>query len=221
MTYQPLDTGTRYLGIDVGNIKHYVVRSDKGILKAGRFTADEDIDTIISTWKPTAGVIDAMPNTFLANYVVDKYPFMKMSYFQENNNNPQTLVWWGEGDKYGIVYSHRDRILDQFLMGMIEAKWLICMPADADFRLYIRHFETLRRAKVINNRGIERYVWESTTGEDHFVFADLYSYLAMMGSGTGAFFGEITASDKESVLGADNVYDISKAFSDNNSGYVE
>lgn len=220
-TPKSLESGARYLGVDVGNIKHYVVRSDKGVLKAGRFTKDEDLDTIIETWKPTAGVIDAMPNTFLANYIVQKYPFMKMSYFQENNNNPQTLVWWGEGDKYGIVYSHRDRILDQFLMGMIEAKWLISMPADDVFRLYIKHFETLRRSKVVNNRGIERYVWESTTGEDHFVFADLYSYLAMLGSGQGAFFGEITVSDRPPVIDADNVYDVSKAFADNNSGYVD
>lgn len=104
---------------------------------------------------------------------------------------------------------------------MIEAKWLIGLPADADFQLYIKHFETLRRAKVVNNKGIERYVWESTTGEDHFVFADLYSYLAMLGGGAGIFYGEQTSADKPSVLGADNVYDVSKAFSDNNQGYAD
>ncbi len=221
-TPKPLDSGERYLGVDVGNIKHYIVRTQKGILKIGRFTKDEDLDTIISTWKPTAGVIDAMPNTFLANYIVGKYPMMKMSYFMENNNNPQTLVWWGEGEKNGIVYSHRDRILDQFLMGMIEAKWLIGVITDAEFRLYIKHFETLRREKVVNNKGIERYVWGSTTGEDHYVFADLYSYLAMLGAGSGTFFGEITSADKPSVLGADNVYDISRAFAEaNEQNYVE
>lgn len=214
-TPKDLTTPNIYLGIDVGNIKHYVVRSDKGVIKIGRFTKDEDVDTIVSLWKPTSGVIDAMPSTFLANYVVGKYPFMKMSYFMENNNNPQTLVWWGEGDKNSIVYSHRDRILDQFLMGMIEAKWLIALTTDAEFRLYIKHYETLRRAKVVNNKGIERYVWESTTGEDHYVFADLYSYLAMLGAGSGVFYGEGN-EEKPSVLGADNVYDISNMFKENN-----
>ena len=211
-TPKQLDVGERYLGVDVGNIKHWVLRTQKGLVKIGRFTKDEDLDTIIDTYKPTAGVIDAMPNTFLANYIVNKYPVMKMSYFMENNNNPQTLVWWGEGEKNSIVYSHRDRILDQFLMGMIEAKWLIGVLTDAEFRLYIKHFETLRREKVVNNKGIERYVWGSTTGEDHYVFGDLYSYLAMLSAGSGTFFGEVSAGDKPSILGADNIYDVSRAF---------
>lgn len=205
-TPKDLRTQNIYLGVDVGNIKHYVVRSDKGILKMGRFTKDSDLDDIIAFWKPTSGVIDAMPNTTLSRYIVEKYPFMQMSYFQENSNNPQILVWWGEGDKRGIVYSFRDRILDQFLMGMIEAKWLIGVPSDEMFRLYIKHFETLRREKVVNNKGIERFIWASTTGEDHFVFADLYSYLAMLGSGAGTFFGEVSEADKPSILGNDNVY---------------
>lgn len=215
-TPKDLDVGERFLGIDVGNIKHYVLRSNKGLFKIGRFTKNSDLDDIITYYKPTSGVIDAMPDNTLAKYVVDKHPFMQMSFFQENNNNPQTLVWWGEGDKKGIVYSHRDRILDQHLTNMIEAKHLIGLPTDKEFQLYIKHYETLRREKVINNKGIERYVWASTTGEDHYVFADLYSYLAMLGSGSGVFFNEV--EEKQSVLGADNVYDVSRAFSENNNG---
>lgn len=203
-----------FLGVDVGNIKHYVIRTEKGIVKMGRFTKDSELDDIIKLWKPTSGVIDAMPNTTLSRYIVETYPFMQMSYFMENSNNPQTIVWWGEGDKKGIVYSFRDRILDQFLVGMIEAKWLISVQADEVFRLYIKHFETLRRTKVTNNRGIERYVWDSTTGEDHFVFADLYSYIAMQGDGAGIFFAEM--EDKPFILGADNVWQISNAFRENN-----
>lgn len=220
-TPKDLDVGGRFMGVDVGNIKHYVVRTNKGIIKVGRFSSDQELEDLIDFWKPTSGVIDAMPNTFLANHIVNKYPQFRMSFFQENNNNPQTLVWWGEGDKRGIVYSHRDRILDQFLMGMVEAKWLIGIPADEMLRLYIKHYETLRREKVTNNKGIERYVWESTTGEDHFVFADLYSYLAMLGQGSGVFFKEMTDGDRPSVLGADNVYDVSRAFTENNESVYE
>lgn len=169
-TPKDLRTPNIYMGIDVGNIKHYIVRSDKGLLACGRVTSSAEIETLIDFWKPTSGVIDAMPDNFLAKYIVDKYPMFRMSYFMENNNNPQTIVWWGENDKKTIVYSHRDRILDQFLMGMVEAKWLIALPTDANFREYIKHFETLRRAKVVNNAGLERYVWQSTTGEDHYCF---------------------------------------------------
>jgi len=221
-TPKPMDIGERFIGIDVGNIKHYVLRSSKGLFKIGRFTKPSDLDDIIAFWKPTSGVIDAMPDATLSRYIVDKYPFMKMSYFMENANNPQTIVWWGKGqgdeasNKSGVVYSHRDRILDQHLTNMIEAKHLIGLETDKEFQLYIKHYETLRREKVVNNKGIERYIWASTTGEDHYVFADLYAYLAMLGSGSGVFYGEVTQADIPSVLGADNIYDVSRAFAEIN-----
>ncbi len=103
---------------------------------------------------------------------------------------------------------------------MIEAKHLIGLATDKEFQLYIKHYETLRREKVVNNKGIERYIWASTTGEDHYVFADLYSYLALLGEGAGVFFKDMTEGDRPSVLGTDNVYDISRAFAENNQGYI-
>ena len=213
-TPKNLNDGNLFLGVDVGNIKHYVLRSQKGLVKIGRFSNWSELDDIIAYYSPKAGVIDAMPDNTASRHYVDKYPWMQMSYFMENANNPQTIVWWGEGDKKGIVYSHRDRILDRMLTDMIEAKWSIGLTTDKDFQLYIKHYETLRREKVVNNKGIERYIWGSTTGEDHFVFADLYSYLAMQGAGSGVFYGETV--EKQSVLGADNVYDVSRAFSEAN-----
>jgi len=213
-----LDEGDRFIGIDVGNIKHYVIRTVKGLIKIGKFTDWKDLDDILALYKPKAGVIDAMPDNTMSKYYVETYPFMMMSFFQENANNPQLITWWGEGDKKGIVYSHRDRALDRHLMDMIEAKHLIGVQPDKMFTDFIKHYETLRRVKVVNNKGIERYVWESTTGVDHFVFADLYADLAMQGSGAGAFYGEVTAGDKIPVIDSDNAYDISRAFSENNYG---
>lgn len=212
-TPKTLDIGDRFLGVDVGNIKHYTIRTHKGIIKVGRFSNWSELDDIITFWKPKAGVIDAMPDNTASKHYVDTYPWMQMSYFMENNNNPQTIVWWGEGDKKGIVYSHRDRILDRMLTDMIEAQFLIGVKPDKEFQLFIKHFETLRREKVVNNKGIERYIWGSTTGEDHYVFSSLYSYLAMQGAGSGIFYNEM--EEKKSVLDYDNVYDISRAFSDN------
>lgn len=216
-TPKDLKTGKIFIGIDVGNIKHYVVRSDKGILKMGRFTQWSELDDLIKFWKPTAGVIDAMPDNTAAKSYTAKYPWMRMSFFQENNNNPQTIVWWGKDDKRTIVYSHRDRILDQMLTEMIEARFLIGVQPDKEFNLFIKHFETLRRAKVTNSKGIERYVWESTTGEDHYVFATLYAYLACLTLGAGEFFsGAAIEEDKPPLIDADNVY-ISEAFQEANS----
>ena len=188
-TPKPLETGNYYIGIDVGNIKHYVLGSEKGIIKIGRFTKWSDLDDILAHYKPRSGVIDAMPDTTASKYFVEHYPFMQMCYFQENNNNPQVIFWWGENDKKGIVYAHRDRAIDQMLTDMLEAKFLLGVSADQDFQLFIKHFESLRREKVVNNKGVERYIWASTNNEDHFALATLYYYIAKIG-GNGVLIPE-------------------------------
>lgn len=220
-TPKNLETGNYFLGVDVGNLKHYTLGSEKGIIKVGRFTNWQDLDDMISFYKPKAGVIDAMPDNTMSKYYVETYPQMKMSYFQENANNPQTIVWWGEKEKSTIVYSHRDRVLDRMIADMVEAKFLIGLPSDRDLLLYMKHFETLRRVKETTSKGIERYIWDSTTGEDHFVFSTLYYWLALQGQGAGQFFGEPKESDRKPVIDTENNYDVTRAFIENNYGIDE
>lgn len=217
-TPKNLVTGHYYLGVDVGNIKHYVLGSEKGIVKLGRFDKWDELEDMMKFYKPKSGVIDAMPDNTMSKHFVDKYPEMRMSFFQENANNPQTIVWFGENDRKGIVYSHRDRALDRMISDMVEAKFLISVASDKMLLLYIKHFETLRRIKETNTKGIERYVWDSTTGEDHFVFATLYYWLALQGEGAGEFWKEPSDADKTPTIDADNNYDVARAHRENNYG---
>lgn len=189
-TPKSLVTDNYYLGVDVGNIKHYVLGSEKGVIKVGRFSAWKDLDDLLATYNIQSAVIDAMPDNTMSKYYVDTYRQMMMSFFQENANNPQAVVWFGENDKQGIVYSNRNRVIDKLIYEIINAKILFGLPSDYDFREYLKHWETLRRVKETNAKGIERYVWDSTTGEDHFVFATLYYWLALQGQGVGQVFSE-------------------------------
>jgi hypothetical protein len=70
--------------------------------------------------------------------------------------------------------------------------------------------------KVTNNKGVERYVWESTTGVDHYVLSTLYYYLAVMGGGSGVFYSDSIEEKKPSVINSDSVYDVSNMWSENN-----
>lgn len=212
-TPKNIETGNWYIGVDVGNLKHYTLGSEKGIIKVGRFTNWQKLDDILTFYKPKAGVIDAMPDNTMSKYYVEKYPFMQMSYFQENANNPQTIIWQGEGDKTGIVYSHRDRVIDRMLADMVEAKFLIALNSDKEFLLYVKHFETLRRIKETNSKGIERYVWDSTTGEDHFVFSTLYWWLAIQNGG-GVHIPETLP--RTPLIDIDNNIDVARFLRENN-----
>ena len=188
-TPKNLVTQDYYLGIDVGNICHYVLGSEKGIIKIGKFSDRSFVDKLMKQYKPTL-VIDAMPDTNLSRYCVDTFRGAYMSYFKENSDNPRTLVWWGKGneenDKKGIVYSNRNRMLDQLIEKILVAEVLFGVPTDNEFREFIKHWETLRRIKVVSNRGIESYEWDSTTGVDHYCFATLYWYLATLGKASGS-----------------------------------
>lgn len=217
-TPRNLETGNWYLGVDVGNIKHYVLGSEKGVVKIGRFSKWSDLDDIMKQYKPKL-VIDAMPDNTMSKYYVENYRNAMMSYFQENKNNPKTIVWWGENDKSGVVYSNRNRILDQLIDEILNAKILFAFPSDIEVKNYLKHWETLRRTKVTDNKGIESYAWDSTTGEDHYVFATLYYYLACLGGyGVGQYMPEPSRNkDKKILIGNDNVMgDIGEILAANN-----
>ncbi len=188
-TPKDLKTGNWFLGVDVGNIKHFTLGSEKGIIKVGKFTEWGVLEAMMKHYKPKL-VIDALPDSTMSKYFVKTYRNALMWYPQENANNPQLVVWYGEGDKQGIIYSHRDRSLDMMIDDMVQAKFLIAVPSNKEFLDYIKHFETLRRVKDTNAKGIERYIWESTTGQDHFCFSTLYYRLAVASQGNGTFLPE-------------------------------
>lgn len=198
-----------FLGVDVGNIKHYVLGTELGIVKVGKFTQWSDLDDMMKFYKPTL-VIDAMPDNTMSKYFVETYERAYMSFFQDNTNNPQTIVWWGKPadpnsstNKQGIVYSNRNRILDQMIDYILQAKILFGMPSDASLREFIAHFLTMRRVKETNAKGIEHYVWASTNGTDHYCFALLYYYLARLSHGSGTFY-PLATQEQPSLITRDN-----------------
>ncbi|HBZ37386.1 MAG TPA: hypothetical protein DEO59_02540 [Balneola sp.] len=217
-TPKNLETGKWFLGVDVGNIKHYVLGSEKGPTKIGRFSKWTDLDEIMKQYKPKL-VIDAMPDNTMSKYYVENYRNALMSFFQENKNNPKTIVWWGENDREGVVYSNRNRILDQLIDEILNAKILFGLSSDSEIKNYLKHWETLRRVKIVDNKGIESYQWDSTTGEDHYVFATLYYYLATLGDfGVGKYMPEaLRGTDSKILIGNDNVMgDLGEILAQNN-----
>jgi len=197
-----------YLGVDVGNMKHYVLGTELGVVKVGRFTDWADLEAMMKNYNPFL-VIDAMPDTTASRHFVDTYERAYMSFFQDNASNPQTIVWWGKpgetdtpSNKGKIVYSNRNRVIDQLIDDLLRAKIRFGTKSNAEFRLFIDQWLTLRRIKHTDARGIEKYIWDSTTGNDHGVFALLYWHLARMSQGAGQVLGEPVA---EEFIGRDNV----------------
>ncbi len=93
---------------------------------------------------------------------------------------------------------------------------LFGLASDKDLKDFLKHWETLRRIKVTNNRGIESYEWDSTTGEDHYVFATLYYYLARLSIGSGSLFTLEPAKPEDLIDQDGNVGDLGAIMSEVN-----
>lgn len=169
-------TGNYFLGVDVGNIKHYVLGSEKGIVQIGTFTQWHKLDELLTRFKVTT-VMDAMPENTIAHHYKDTYPNFFINHFTADKEN-NSFIRFGEADKKGIVFSDRSRLIDHVVNDLLEGKILYSLPSDKDFRDYVRHCADLRRVKEKNNMGVERFVWDSLTGEDHYFFATLYWWIA-------------------------------------------
>ena len=197
-----------YLGVDVGNMKHFCLGTELGVTKIGRFTDWQQLDDMMKQYNPFL-VIDAMPDNTASRHYTETYEKAYMSFFQDNQANPQTIVWWGKagepdtpGNKGKIVYSNRNRVIDQLIDDLLRAKILFGVKSDAELRIFIDQWLTLRRVKVTDARGIEKYVWESTTGNDHGVFALLYYSLARSTDGAGMVLG---TPEQPQFIDRDNV----------------
>lgn len=207
-----------YLGVDVGNMKHFVLGTELGVVKVGRFSDWQKLDDMMKQYNPFL-VIDAMPDNTASRHYTETYDKAYMSFFQDNQANPQTIVWWGKagepdtpGNKGKIVYSNRNRVIDQLIDDLLRAKIRFGTPSDAELRIFIDQWLTLRRVKVTDARGIEKYVWDSTTGNDHGVFALLYYSLARATAGAGQV---LSIPEPPMFIGRDNtVQDFSVIFDD-------
>lgn len=188
-TPKDLTTERYFLGVDVGNIKHYVLGSQKGVIKVGIFTEWYELDDLLKFYKPTM-VIDAMPDNTMSRYYVNNYTRAYMCFLNRDKQVGRVLRWGSKLDEIGVIHADRNRIIDLTINEILNARILFGLPSDRSLATYIKHWETLRRVKVVDNIGIERYVWESTTNVDHFAFATVFYYIATLTEGAGMVFGD-------------------------------
>lgn len=177
-------TGQYFLGVDVGTIKHYVLGSEKGIMKVGTFTEWHKLDEILLRYAPHT-VMDAMPENTMAHHYKDTHENFFICHLGGEKTD-SAVVKWGEDDKKGMIFAEHSRVIDRVVNDLLEGKILYSLPSDKDFRDYVKHCGDLRRVKEKDKRGIEKYVWDSLTGEDHYFYATLFYWIARQMARTGA-----------------------------------
>ena len=179
------------MGVDNGDIKHYVIGNKYGIFKVGKTKSWEDIDSLIRMYQPVT-VIDMNPYPSRPREMAKSNWGMGRVYLSFFVKEPKNYQLWQWGDTYEtmhMVYPNRNKSLDD-MIGYIAEGSMKFFGSKSDFEEYIKHWETMYRADMIGTQKLTEGlapdtvqpmegVWLSSTGQDHFAFATLYFYIAL------------------------------------------
>lgn len=186
------ERGKVAMGIDNGNRKHYVIGDERGIWEIGETRDWEDIIRLIKKYDPYY-VVDLNPYPNMARKITKAYPKGKASFYVDGNKDLE-LVRWGKigTDTGNMVYPDRERVIDKVIEEIYEGKYDF-YGSKAYWDEYIKHWESLYQANMVGQKIIQeeslanadglkkmRKSWLSSTGEDHYVHATVYWWVAMM-----------------------------------------
>lgn len=172
------------IGVDVGIVKHYVIGNKYGIFRIGTCKTWEEVEDLRNRYAAHM-VIDALPMPHPVMRLVQKYPGkIWMSYFSKNKKQLE-VVEWGEGDKAGVVYSDRTKIIDA-LVADIRTQDQIYNINLSEMQEYISHASNMYRVVIEKTTpeggktGEVSQEWLTIGSKpDHFIFATIYFKLAL------------------------------------------
>jgi len=160
-TPHSLVTGKYFMGVDVGSIKHYVLGSEKGVIKIGRFGDWADLDELVKAYDPIT-VIDAMPENEISRAYVSQNPKFSMCYLGRDKESNE-IAKFGKGTERGVIKADRNRLIDYVVSRLQQGELQFHVPADSMFRLLLKHCETMRKVKEIDAKGNERFCFVAGT----------------------------------------------------------
>lgn len=164
------------MGVDVGNVKHVVIKNKQGTFKILTVEDWDDVRKLMRIYNIKRCVIDGMPDITEPKKLIKEFPGrVWVSFFQKDVKSTDFIRW---NDSDHTVHTDRSKMIEQIVDKHVERKHLYQMEAE-DLEVYIKHFSTLYRFVTRNSLGIEQYVWDTTSSEDHYVFADIYAELAL------------------------------------------
>lgn len=191
-TSNPLDKKPFFMGVDIGIEKHYVLGSATGIFEIGKVLSREQLEEKIDRYNPTV-VMDAGPERTWAEEFKQKYPKLYLCFYKADKPKKELVKWGGmlgtkeDRKNLGYVWTDRNRAIDKVINEFLKGRILIYATREV-LNKYIAQWETLRRIEEMTALGTKRYIWDSSTGEDHWAHATVYYWIARMrGSGKAGF----------------------------------
>lgn len=161
------------LGVDNGVEKHWVLGNQTGIIAYGVTESWEDIEKMIRLYNCIC-VIDANPYPNIPKKLAETYRGKVFIHYYQQDTKNLGVTRWGEGDKSGVVYSDRTKLLDM-IAGEINGETLNFYINERELEKYVYHAENVYRAVQTNALGIQKGVWITKENKpDHWLHATAY-----------------------------------------------
>ena len=164
-----------YMGVDVGRLLHYVIRTDKKIILMGSVKDFDELCGMVKMYSIKGTVIDALPETREVQSFIKKFPRkVKMCYYTG-------LAEMKESKKYWNITEDKVNTDRTVSMDMVMAEFKqreIKIPDNYDACIdFAPHLKSTTRIIIEDKKGISKAGYIET-GDDHLYHSCNYAKLA-------------------------------------------
>jgi len=171
------------IGVDVGNIKHYVVGNRQGIFYYDKTKDWDDIRKLLKRFPKSIAVIDAMPDITEPRKIREEFPGRVFLCHYVQDRKTMQIIRWGEKKEFGNVLADRNRLLQLLIDEFVDEK-IPLQGTQGDWYEYYKHWDSLYKMTEEKN-GTPVFQWLTSTGNDHWVHATAFWRIGMDKRGVG------------------------------------
>lgn len=212
--------GAYVMGIDVGNIYHFVISHIDGYGRMTNVHREKVPMGLVRTrytelrreYRVICTVIDSGPHaeTVMGLQADDPNLFAAV-YMRSKSMLTHNVVYKDENKDEGVefvrqVNVNRNRAFDAYMNFIRDG--LLTVSLGEDMEEYISHHTSMKRVRVFDNdSGEMTFSWQKTDGVDHFHHASLYCWIAGRIKGLGrplvelpfGYFGSFKVNQRTTV----------------------
>lgn len=166
------------MGSDIGNPHWYWLGTPAGVFKMGRAKDWEELERIFLEYNCEAWVTDYLPDYTEATYYVKKYPGRVFACTFRQDRNQLGIIQWGEGEKKGIVYADRTKIIDRLVSETSSQSIGFLMHSD-ELEELIKHASNMYRVIETDEAGKTKIEWRTVKKPDHLMLTGVYWRIAL------------------------------------------
>lgn len=157
--------GVILIGVSTALPVHYVIGNKEGLFfYAATATPKKDILEHLRDFKPCYVFADRVGDSLWLDELKEEHKGKIIVCHLKNDPDSQSVIKWGEGDKYGELDIGRSSMIQSVLNEVRDGRFVLNGTSD-DWKEYIAEFLTLYRRWDVTPAGAKVGVWESGSPE--------------------------------------------------------